>query len=368
MAAHLTTGTNGYYNAWEQSRVPNVNDDFDKGFGPGSTWSTTGSRVFICTKGANGAAEWKEQVVGEDVLVRFATTANIADLAAGAPNSVDGITPVAGNLVLVKNQSTASQNGIYEVSSVGTGSDGVWARAQGYDETGEIRANMKARVAEGTANADTTWQLTTNEAITVGTTAQTWVDVTGDVAAHETTYDHTLLASANLTAGDIIYADATPDPAALAIGAAKTHLRSTGTAPAWSAAGVVTTVSKTVAYTDLGASGDETVNFDAALPSGAIVLDAYASLGAEFAGGSISACTAKFGFSSNDDSLFTSLNVFTGAGTGEKDVTLGVKLDGTNTHRASGLTPQVRLEAAGDTFDNATAGSIDLYVTYVVPE
>lgn len=44
---------------------------------------------------------------------RFATTANIANLATGAPNTADGVTPVVGNRVLVWNQSTASQNGIY---------------------------------------------------------------------------------------------------------------------------------------------------------------------------------------------------------------------------------------------------------------
>jgi len=46
-----------------------------------------------------------------------------------APNTVDGLALSAGDRVLVVGQSVASQNGIYVVSFVGSGSNGIWIRA-----------------------------------------------------------------------------------------------------------------------------------------------------------------------------------------------------------------------------------------------
>lgn len=60
--------------------------------------------------------------------VVVATTGNIADLASGAPDTVDSISLAADDRVLVMNQSTGSQNGIYKVDTLGTGSNGVWSR------------------------------------------------------------------------------------------------------------------------------------------------------------------------------------------------------------------------------------------------
>lgn len=66
-----------------------------------------------------------------------ATIANIADLLTGAPDTLDGVTLVAQDRILVKNQTTASQNGIYKVVTVGTGADGVWERVEDFF-TGDI--------------------------------------------------------------------------------------------------------------------------------------------------------------------------------------------------------------------------------------
>lgn len=100
--------------------------------------------------------------------VRLATTANhgLSGLA-----NIDGVTPVAGDRILVKSNSTGAENGIYVAAS------GSWSRATDADSTtpdAEMKAGTTVQVTEGTTLADTTWTITTNSAITVGTTAITW--------------------------------------------------------------------------------------------------------------------------------------------------------------------------------------------------
>lgn len=106
--------------------------------------------------------------------VRAATTANIATLAGGAPNTLDGVALAANDRILVKDQSTASQNGIYVVTTLGTGANGTWTRATDADGVGELLPGVLITVAEGTANADSIWELQTDAPITIGTTALTF--------------------------------------------------------------------------------------------------------------------------------------------------------------------------------------------------
>jgi hypothetical protein len=70
--------------------------------------------------------------------VQAVRTGNIANLASGAPNVIDGYTVQSGDLVLVMGQSTASQNGIYQVDVVGTGADGEWSRPTTRDQQAEL--------------------------------------------------------------------------------------------------------------------------------------------------------------------------------------------------------------------------------------
>jgi hypothetical protein len=105
---------------------------------------------------------------------RVATTANIANLAAGAPNTLDGITLVQGDRVLVKDQSTASQNGIYTVTTLGTGANGVWTRAFDADAWAEL-PSAYVWVEQGAVNTDSGWLCTVDAGGTLGTTNVTWV-------------------------------------------------------------------------------------------------------------------------------------------------------------------------------------------------
>ena len=106
--------------------------------------------------------------------VRVVTTTNIT-LAGGAPNTVDGVSLVTNDRVLVTGQSTGSQNGLYYVQTVGAGSTGTWVRSTDGDNTGELLAGLIIMVTEGTVYADTQWKLTTNDPITIGSTALTFV-------------------------------------------------------------------------------------------------------------------------------------------------------------------------------------------------
>lgn len=106
--------------------------------------------------------------------VRAATTAAIASLAGGAPNSIDGVTLVANDRVLVKDQSTGSQNGIYVVTTLGTGANGTWTRAGDADTNAEVLSGIIVPVTEGTANVDKLFMLTTNNPIVLNTTALTF--------------------------------------------------------------------------------------------------------------------------------------------------------------------------------------------------
>jgi len=102
--------------------------------------------------------------------VRAATTANIT---LSGTQTVDGVALSIGDRVLVKNQSTASQNGIYVVAS------GAWTRATDADTNSKVTGGMFTFVEEGTTNADTGWLLTNDGAVTLGTTGLTFTQFSG---------------------------------------------------------------------------------------------------------------------------------------------------------------------------------------------
>ena len=105
--------------------------------------------------------------------VRAISTSNIT-LSGGAPSTVDGVSLALNDRVLVTGQSTGSQNGIYYVTTVGSGSNGTWARSPDADATGDMTAGMVVMVTEGTSYADTSWKITTNDPITLDTTSITF--------------------------------------------------------------------------------------------------------------------------------------------------------------------------------------------------
>jgi len=103
--------------------------------------------------------------------VRAATTANIT---LSGTQTVDGVSLLAGDRVLVKNQSTASENGIYDVVSGGS-----WTRSADANVSSEVTSGLFVFVEEGTTNADSGWVLTTDGSITLGTTSLAFVQFSG---------------------------------------------------------------------------------------------------------------------------------------------------------------------------------------------
>ena len=122
--------------------------------------------------------------------VRVASTANVTvtysatggtsarGQITAAPNTIDGISLAANDRILLKDQTTGAQNGIWKVTTLGTGANGVWDRATDFDQDAEVTPGSFTFVEQGTVNADTGWVLATDGVITIGGgsgTSLTWV-------------------------------------------------------------------------------------------------------------------------------------------------------------------------------------------------
>ena len=91
-----------------------------------------------------------------------ATTTNIT---LANSQTIDGIAVVNPNRVLVKNQTVASENGIYEVVDAG-----AWTRTTDANTSGLVNNGMFTKITFGTVNANTAWVLSTPDPIILDTT------------------------------------------------------------------------------------------------------------------------------------------------------------------------------------------------------
>lgn len=94
-------------------------------------------------------------------------------LAGGALATVDGVSLVIGDRVLVTGQGTVAQNGIYTVTVVGSGSNGTWVRASDAATSAQIAGAMTA-VSSGGAYAGSRWGVVFKATDTLGTTDMNW--------------------------------------------------------------------------------------------------------------------------------------------------------------------------------------------------
>lgn len=153
--------------------------------------------------------------------VRVATTADVAltDLEAG--DTIDGIVLVAGDRVLRKDQVAKPENGVFEVQVAGAA-----IRAADFDDDVEVDKGAIFYVNEGTVNARTAWEVTSDDPHVVDTDDITFqkflpanqgsgfinildygMDNTGDEAAAESNADKLQAAmDAAIQFGKILYA------------------------------------------------------------------------------------------------------------------------------------------------------------------
>jgi phage-related tail fiber protein len=102
--------------------------------------------------------------------VRAATTV-AGTLASSFENgdAIDGVTLATGDRILIKDQASGAENGIYVVAA-----SGAPTRAVDADASAEVTSGLAVTVTEGTTNGDKTYVLTTNDPITLDTTALTF--------------------------------------------------------------------------------------------------------------------------------------------------------------------------------------------------
>jgi hypothetical protein len=139
----------------------------------GITYSSTDGVIFVDTETIATVEYVNATAEGLHVhtSVATATTANIADLSS-PPATIDGVTLTEGMRVLVKDQETLSQNGIYVVDS------GALVRAEDHDTATEVRAGDFVFVSGGDTQAATGY-VQINEVSSLGTDPIEWTQFIG---------------------------------------------------------------------------------------------------------------------------------------------------------------------------------------------
>ncbi|WP_336347030.1 phage tail protein [Pseudomonas monsensis] len=111
--------------------------------------------------------------------VRVAASTNIV---LNGAQKIDGVAVIAGDRVLLTNQTLAKDNGLWIVAN------GDWVRATDANTSAKVTPGLTVMVEEGTANGDSLWHLTTNAPITLGTTALTFKMLAGRTGIAAGTY------------------------------------------------------------------------------------------------------------------------------------------------------------------------------------
>lgn len=137
---------------------------------------TNESGQILRVNGAESALEFTYTVVKDPV--RVATVAN-GTLATAFENgdTVDGVTLNTGDRILLKDQSTGAENGVYIVQATGAP-----VRADDFDDDADVTGGILVPVLEGDVNGLDVFMLSNTGAITVGTTALTFRNLTPTLA------------------------------------------------------------------------------------------------------------------------------------------------------------------------------------------
>lgn len=140
-----------------------------------TSFTTVNDTLYPSVQAVKNYADAIKQALDIKDSVRVASTANIAVATALINGStIDGVVVATGDRVLLKDQSAGAENGIYVVVASGAAS-----RSTDADVSAEVTAGMYTFVSEGTASADYGYVLTTNDPITLGTTALVFTQFSG---------------------------------------------------------------------------------------------------------------------------------------------------------------------------------------------
>ena len=156
---------------------------------------TSAIQTQLATKATTSYVDSAISGLNTRIVVEAASTANVT-ISSGLENgdTIDGVTLATGDEVLLKDQSTDSQNGVYTVVSSGTAS-----RATEYDAIAEISGQIVV-VNQGTANDNTLWLCTTNSSATLGSDSISFTKITPQNVGDVTTTGTQTLTNKTLTA------------------------------------------------------------------------------------------------------------------------------------------------------------------------
>ena len=205
--------------------------------------------------------------------------ATLTNAGALAQFQIDSYTPGSLARVLIKNQTNAYENGIYEVTTQGSGAVAwVLTRTSDFDTVGSgptrIQTGASVFVQNGITFGSTSWVMTTTSPITVGSTNLNWTQTSSSgnilvnsplsksgntISLGTVTVPFGGTGLTSYTIGDILYADTANSLAALADIATGNVLRSggVGVAPAWGKVDLTTDITGTLPVAN-GGSGTST--------------------------------------------------------------------------------------------------------------
>lgn len=196
--------------------------------------------------------------------------------------TLDGATPPLNSRILIKDQSSGFQNGVYSFTALPVNgvSGAVFTRSLDYNTAGDMNAAGLIPVINGTVNALSSWQQVAF-ITTVGTDSLVFTEFTAnpslymlkannlsDVASASTSF---INISPLTTAGDLIYENASPAPARLPIGSSGNVLTVSGGLPVWAAPATSGTVTS-VALADGSSTPIYTISGSPVTSSGTLTL------------------------------------------------------------------------------------------------
>lgn len=127
--------------------------------------------------------EWVTEELAKQDFKHSVLVATTGPVTLSGLQTVDGVALTAGARVLVKDQASAKDNGVYQVVA-----GGAWTRSADADASAKVTPGMLVLVERGAANADSAWQLVTDAPITLGVTALAYEMAFGRTGVVASTY------------------------------------------------------------------------------------------------------------------------------------------------------------------------------------